>query len=373
VSRRRAVPALALGAIELVVSLIEVGVRDRPAVLVEDPAAARRRSSRFASAVSASRPSAEAWREGIVLGVLNAAIPFTLIALGEKYVDSGVAAVANASVPIFLAILAFWFVPSERSTGLRAVGVLLGIAGVAVLPGVHPEGGWKGALATGAIVLASVSYAAANLYAGRRIRVGGPVLAAVSMVVAFVVLAPLALASLPAEEPGWKSVGSAVVLGLLGTALAQILAYRLIRLYGSSRAVLVAYMLPAFALVYGAVFLDEAVTIQKLAGLLLILGGVGLGSGAVRLSRGAAVARPPVHPAAATPSPLPGSKPSGFANVSIGLARSCSLSVARRPWLLPPNRPMTTGTAALIRSRSRFAARPLASRYLCSMTAQRQR
>jgi drug/metabolite transporter (DMT)-like permease len=141
-------------------------------------------------------------------------------------------------------------------------------------------------------VLASLSYAAANLYAGRRMGVGGPVLAAASMVVAFVVLAPLALASLPSHAPGWKSVGSGVVLGVFGTALAQILAYRLIRLYGSSRAVLVAYMLPAFALVYGAVFLGEAVTIQKLAGLLLILGGVGLGSGAVRLLRRPAEARP---------------------------------------------------------------------------------
>ena len=232
-----------------------------------------------------------AWREGIVLGVLNAAVPFTLIAWGETYVDSGVAAVANASVPIFLAILAFWFVPSERSTGLRAVGVVVGIAGVAVLAGVHPEGGWNGALGTGAIVLASISYAAANLYAGRRMGVGGPVLASASMVVAFVVLAPLALASLPSHAPGWKSVGSGAVLGVFGTALAQILAYRLIRLYGSSRAVLVAYMLPAFALAYGAVFLHEAVTIQKLVGLLLILGGVGLGSGALRLLRRPAVAQ----------------------------------------------------------------------------------
>jgi len=272
---------------------IKVGVRDlSPAVLIEIRLAC---AGPILLAFAASRYGfadvRRAWREGIVLGVLNAAVPFTLIAWGETYVDSGVAAVANASVPIFLAILAFWFVPSERSTGLRAVGVVVGIAGVAVLAGVHPEGGWNGALGTGAIVLASISYAAANLYAGRRMGVGGPVLASASMVVAFVVLAPLALASLPSHAPGWKSVGSGVVLGVFGTALAQILAYRLIRLYGSSRAVLVAYMLPAFALAYGAVFLHEAVTIQKLVGLLLILGGVGLGSGALRLLRRPAVAQ----------------------------------------------------------------------------------
>ena len=226
-----------------------------------------------------------AWRQGIVLGVLNAAIPFTLIAWGERYVDSGTAAVVNASVPIWLALVAVWFVPSERSTGLRAFGVVVGLVGVAILAGVHPPGGWKGALGSGAIIVASLSYAIANLYAGRRMSVGGPVLAAASMVTASIVLIPFALASLPAHAPGWKSVGSGVVLGLLGTAVAQILSYRMIRLYGSSRAVLVAYMLPAFALFYGAIFLGESVTWQKTVGLVLILAGVGLGSGVFQWRR----------------------------------------------------------------------------------------
>ena len=221
-------------------------------------------------------------RQGLVLGVMNAAVPFTLIAWGETHVDSGVAAVANSSVPIFVAVLAVWFVPSERSTGWRLVGVALGLVGVAVLAGVHPAGGWLGAAGTGAIVLASISYAAANLYAGRRMAVGGPVLAATSMVSAFVVLLPLALATLPDAVPSWKSLGSAVMLGVAGTAIAQILSYRMIRLYGSSRSVLVAYMLPAFALLYG-LFLSEPLSWQKLVGLATILGGVALGSGALRL------------------------------------------------------------------------------------------
>jgi drug/metabolite transporter (DMT)-like permease len=234
-----------------------------------------------------------AWRESVVLGVANAAVPFTLIAWGERHVDSGVAAVANSSVPIFVAVLAFWFVPSERSTGVRLVGVALGLVGVAVLAGVHPAGGWWGAAGTGAIVLASVSYAISNLYAGRRMAAGGPVLAAGSMLVAFVVLVPFAAVSLPAHAPSWKSVGSAVALGLLGTAIAQILSYRMIRIWGSSRSVLVAYMLPAFALFYGAVFLSEPLTWQKLFGLLTILAGVALGSGALRFARRTPVAQTP--------------------------------------------------------------------------------
>jgi drug/metabolite transporter (DMT)-like permease len=285
VNRRYALFLFVLGAIWGSSYLfIKVGVRDlSPAALIE----VRLLCAIPLLVVFAVRRYgwAALWRarrQGFVLGVFNAAVPFTLIAWGEKHVDSGVAAVANSSVPIFVAILAVWFVPSERSTGWRLVGVGLGLVGVAVLGGVHPAGGWLGAAGTGAIVVASVSYAAANLYAGRRMSVGGPVLAATSMVSAFVVLLPLALATLPSAVPSWKSLGSAVMLGVAGTAIAQILSYRMIRLYGSSRSVLVAYMLPAFALLYG-LFLSEPLTWQKLVGLATILGGVALGSGALRL------------------------------------------------------------------------------------------
>jgi drug/metabolite transporter (DMT)-like permease len=274
---------------------IKIGVRDlSPAALIEIRLAC---AAPLLVAVAVHRSGWRAlWdarRAGVVLGVINAAIPFTLIAWGEKHVDSGVAAVANSSVPIFVATLAVWFVPSERSTGWRLVGVGLGVVGVSVLAGVHPAGGWLGAAGTGAIVLASVSYAAANLYAGRRIGAGGVVLAATSMAAGFVVLLPFALTSLPSHAPGWKSVGSAVALGVGATAVAQVLSYRMIGIYGSSRSVLVAYMLPAFALLYGAVFLHEALSWQKLFGLAMILGGVALGSGAVRLPRRVPVTQAP--------------------------------------------------------------------------------
>jgi len=265
---------------------IKVGVRDlSPAVLIEvrllcaAPVLVAFAWRRYGGATLA-----RAWRQGLVLAVLNAAVPFTLIAWGERWVDSGTAAVANSTVPIFVAMLAVLYVPSERSTGWRLIGLLLGLVGVGILAGVHPQGGWHGTIGIAAIVVASVSYAAANLYAGRRMSFGGPVLAAVSMAGAFVLLLPLALATLPAHAPGWKSIGSGAVLGLLGTALAQILSYRMIRVYGSARSALVAYMLPAFALFYGAVFLGEALSYQKLAGLALVCGGVALGTGAVRVA-----------------------------------------------------------------------------------------
>ncbi len=80
--------------------------------------------------------------QAFALGIVAAALPFTLIAWGEKHIDSGVAAIANASMPIFIVLIAIRFLHSERATGLRLVGILLGLVGVGVLVGVHPSGGW---------------------------------------------------------------------------------------------------------------------------------------------------------------------------------------------------------------------------------------
>src|SRR5438270_1674699 len=190
---------------------------------------------------------------GAVLGLINAAIPFTLIAWGEKHVDSGVAAIANSTVPLFVVLLALRFRPSERVRGWRLAGVLLGLVGVAVLTGVDPRGGWWAVGGTLAIVVASISYAAGNLYAHRHVSgmVTGPVLGTASMGWALVYLLPFGLAQLPAHAPGWKALGSVAALGLLGTAVAQLFFFRLLRLYGSARSSLVAYLLPVTALLYG--------------------------------------------------------------------------------------------------------------------------
>src|SRR5919106_5483218 len=99
-----------------------------------------------------------------VLGISNMAVPFTLIAWGEKHIDSGIAAIANASVPIFVLALAVKFRPSERVGGLRLAGGLLGFAGVGVLAGLHPEGGWWAIAGTLPLVVASFSHAVSNLY-----------------------------------------------------------------------------------------------------------------------------------------------------------------------------------------------------------------
>ena len=225
-------------------------------------------------------------RDGLVLGIVNGAIPFTLIAWGEKHIDSGIAAIANSSVPIFVALLALRFRPTERASGFRLAGILLGLVGVGLLAGVNPEGGLWAVLGTLAVVLASLSYGAGGLYGqSRTAHASGPVLATANLIWGGLVLLPFGLAQLPGHMPGWKPIASLLALSLLGTALAQLIMFRMFRLYGAARTSLVTYLMPVFALFYGAVILDEPVTAASLGGLALILCGVALGSGALRLWR----------------------------------------------------------------------------------------
>jgi drug/metabolite transporter (DMT)-like permease len=229
----------------------------------------------------------KAWREmrkitkpAIVLGAVNTALPFTLIAWGETRIDSGIAAIANASVPIFVAVLAIRFRPQEKSTGLRLFGILLGIAGVAILAGVGPEGGWWGVAGTMAVVLASFAYAIGTMYTQSiLVETENLVLAAASITWGAILLLPFGVAQAPSEMPSWDAIGSVAALGLLGTFVGQLLFFRLIYDYGSARAALVVYLLPVTALFYGAFFLDEPITVQAIIGLVLILVGTALGSG----------------------------------------------------------------------------------------------
>lgn len=225
-------------------------------------------------------------RHLVVLGLLNAAIPFWLVAWGEQHIDSGLAAVVQASVPIFNALLVLRFLPHERLSRLRGLGLAIGLAGVAVVTGIHPEGGRLAIAGALAVVLSSIAYATGGVYGQKAVSgTPGPVLAAGSMLVAGIVLTPFALFQLPSEAPSWEAAGSLLALSLAGTALAQLVLFRVLALHGSSRLSLVTYLMPGFALVYGALILDERITAATIGGLALILGGVALASGAVRLPR----------------------------------------------------------------------------------------
>jgi drug/metabolite transporter (DMT)-like permease len=231
---------------------------------------------------------------GMILGVTSTAVPFTLIAWGETRIDSGVAAIGNASMPIFVALLAIRFRKSERPTGIRAFGVVLGLLGVGVLTGVNPEGGWAGVAGTLAVILASISYAGSTIYTqGLLDDVHNDVLAATSVTWGAIFLTPIGAVQAPMDVPSWGVIASILALALGGTVAGQLLYFRLVYDYGSSRASLVVYLLPVTALLYGALLLGEEITVAAIVGLVLILTGTALGSGVLRLPRRAAVATSP--------------------------------------------------------------------------------
>jgi drug/metabolite transporter (DMT)-like permease len=219
-------------------------------------------------------------RGAYALGLVNAAIPFTLIAWGERHVDSGTAAVVNSGVPLFVAGVAPFVAHGERVVGLRLVGLLLGFGGVAWLVGLHPHSSPWFFAGSGAIIVATFSYALGSLY-GQRVVAGvsGPVLATTAYLCAAAVLAPAGIAQAPHRWPGWKPVAAVLGLALVGTAVAQLLWFRLLARHGSSRSTLVSYLIPAFALVYGALFLHETLGVAKLGGFALILVGILVASG----------------------------------------------------------------------------------------------
>jgi drug/metabolite transporter (DMT)-like permease len=228
----------------------------------------------------AVRELRSSWRPAFVLGTFNAAVPFWLVAWGEKHVDSSVAGIAQSTVPIFTFLLATRLLPHETVGPARIAGVGLGFLGVAVLAGFDPRGGWLAVAGTLAVVLSSLSYASSGIYGQLRVAsVPGPVLATGSMLAGGLILVPLSLFQLPTRAPDAATIASLAALTILGTAFAQLVLFRMLRLYGSRRLSLVTYLMPGFAVVYGAAVLDEPLTAAALGGLALILAGVALASG----------------------------------------------------------------------------------------------
>ena len=219
----------------------------------------------------------------VVVGIVNVAIPFWLLSWGETRIDSGLASIVQASVPIFNAVIAFALFREVRVTGLRLAGVAIGFVGVALLVGAQPHGKAVGALAVCGMALC---YAVGQLLAGRHLRpVAPPVVALATTGTAALLALPLGVGQAPDQMPGWKTIGSVVMLAVPLTAFAFLLFYAIIAGAGAAYASLVTYLVPPIALAYGAVFLDERLELSAFAALALIFAGVVLGTGRLRLRR----------------------------------------------------------------------------------------
>ena len=227
------------------------------------------------------------WRWLTVITLVQVVAPFLLIVYGENHVPSALAGILVSSAPIFTALLATRFDHAELLRGGSFAGIVLGIAGVTLLFGADLSGSGDAVAGGLMILLASLCYAAGSLLIKHRAAGIAPVaVAASNMAVASLVTLPLFLAAPPSAVPSAEAVGSLLALGVGGTGVAFLWYYLLIADLGPGRASVVAYVAPAFSVLYGAVLLDEAVTLGTVGGLALILAGSYLAvAGGRRLSR----------------------------------------------------------------------------------------
>jgi drug/metabolite transporter (DMT)-like permease len=211
-------------------------------------------------------------RDIAVLAATQVAAPFVLIALGERSISSSLAGILVSSVPILTALVALRADPEERVGGWGLAGVALGIVGVALVVGIDVSG--SGLLGALAVVLASLGYAIGGLFLKHRLRGVPPVaLTTGTLAASALMVAPAALATLPTHAPAAGNALAVAALGFGGTGVAFVIFYRLIAEVGPSKASLVTYVVPGFALAYGALLLGEAITLATLIGLALIVGG----------------------------------------------------------------------------------------------------
>jgi drug/metabolite transporter (DMT)-like permease len=232
----------------------------------------------IAIATGALRRIRKRWRPLLGVAAGGIVLPFLLIAYGEQHITSSLAALLIASDPLFIVLLALRFDASERSTGTRLMGLLIGLLGVAVLVGLNVGGDTLAALGAAMVLLAALCYAGSALLVkalGDVPRLGS---VTVTLTVASLLLAPPALLNLPRSMPSPAVIGSLLALSIVCTALAYIVYFSLIATAGATRASLITYVNPAVAAILGAVVLSEPITLATLVGFGLILIGCALSS-----------------------------------------------------------------------------------------------
>lgn len=217
------------------------------------------------------------WKEFLFVGATNSAIPFSLIAAAEIELTASLAAILNSTTALFAAVVAAVWI-GEALTTKKVFGLVVGLAGVAVLVGWDPVP-LSGVvlLSVAAMLAASLSYAIGGVYVKRTFAGVPPLAMAIGQHAgAALLLLPLAAASLPEEAPPLPAALCALALTLLSTVLAYLLYFRLIQNVGPTKTLTVTFLIPVFGLLFGVLLLGEPVGLGTLVGLGIILYGVAL-------------------------------------------------------------------------------------------------
>ncbi|MGY8869780.1 MAG: DMT family transporter [Pseudomonadales bacterium] len=219
--------------------------------------------------------SMSVWIAFLGMGLLNNAIPFVLIVWGQTQVASGLAAILNATAPLFTVVIAGILLPDERTTPLKLAGVAIGFMGVVVMIGIPAIGEGNHTLAQVVIMAAALSYAFAGVY-GRRFKkmAVSPIVTAAGQVTASaLVLAPIALTvdgPLNIAGPSAETWMSIIALAVLSTAVAYVIYFKLLESAGATNLLLVTLLVPVSAILLGALYLNEVLGIVHFVGMGLI-------------------------------------------------------------------------------------------------------
>jgi drug/metabolite transporter (DMT)-like permease len=215
-----------------------------------------------------------------VLGIVQAAAPLSLIALGEERISSSLTGILVSTAPIFTFLLAFALTGAERASRASLTGVAIGILGVGLLLGVDAGGGTDALVGGLFVILAAFGYAVAAWYLKRNLSGVDPVATvAGTQAVAALVTLPLGLAHIPESMPSADAIASIATLGIICTGIAFVFFHSLVASEGPATASLVGYVAPGFSVTYGVVLLDESFSAASAAGLVLILAGSWLAAG----------------------------------------------------------------------------------------------
>lgn len=228
----------------------------------------------------------EHWKPIAIVGLTNAALPFCLLSYGTLYLSSGFSAILNATVPFFAAIFGY-LVWQEKISSVRTLGLVVGFCGVAVLIFGRGHFSFEGeGLAIIACLLGGASYGWSAHYSRRRIGHLPPIVVAVGCLwAASAMLAPLAWFYWPHTMPSIQAWTAVTLLALACTAVAFVLYYRLIATVGSAKTVLVTFLIPVFACLWGIAILDEKISSVMLIGAAIVLLGVSLATGVLSLHK----------------------------------------------------------------------------------------
>ena len=213
------------------------------------------------------------------MGVFNLVVPFLLITWGETKIDSSLASILNAATPLFVIIIAHFWLHDEKITAARLGGLLLGFAGVVVLvaQNLGPDSGPGDIWGELAVLLATVSYAVALVFSRRYLRGTKPVVQSTMILVVATGLMWIIMpvADRPVTLPGTPLTWIAVIwLGVLGLCVAYLLFFYLNNVWGPTRASLVTYVFPVVGVVLGIIFLSEPLTWNMIGGSILVVGGI---------------------------------------------------------------------------------------------------